>query len=178
MKLSFRLNGTDTVLDVSGYERLIDLLRERLGLFGTKEGCGKGECGACTVLLDGAPVCSCLLLSSQLAGREVTTIEGLAKRDRLHPVQEAFTETGAVQCGFCTPGMVLSAVALLNENPDPSRQEIKRALSGNLCRCTGYKKIFEAVELAAKNMKGSSKGMKPGRRVARSKRGRARQSRA
>jgi aerobic-type carbon monoxide dehydrogenase small subunit (CoxS/CutS family) len=157
MKLTFRLNGKNTVLDVSGDERLIDLLRERLGLFGTKEGCGKGECGACTVLLDGAPVCSCLMLSSQIVGREITTIEGLARGDELHPVQAAFADAGAVQCGFCTPGIVLSAVALLDENPEPSREEIRKALSGNLCRCTGYKKVFEAVELAAKNMKRSGK---------------------
>jgi aerobic-type carbon monoxide dehydrogenase small subunit (CoxS/CutS family) len=155
MKLAFKLNGKNTALDVSGGERLIDLLRERLGLFGTKEGCGKGECGACTVLLNGAPVCSCLLLSSQIVGREITTIEGLARGDKLHPVQAAFADAGAVQCGFCTPGIVLSAVALLNDNPEPSREEIKKALAGNLCRCTGYKKIFEAVELAATNMKRS-----------------------
>lgn len=158
MKLSFKLNGKNTVLDVSGSERLIDVLRGRLHLFGTKEGCGKGECGACAVLLDGNPVCSCILLSSQIAGREITTIEGLAKGKDLHPVQAAFADAGAVQCGFCTPGIVLSAVGLLNENPEPSREEIKRALSGNLCRCTGYKKIFEAVELAAKNMKKSGMG--------------------
>ncbi|KPJ61083.1 MAG: hypothetical protein AMJ46_03725 [Latescibacteria bacterium DG_63] len=153
MKLKFRLNGKDTTVDVAGTERLIDLLRERLYLVGTKEGCGKGECGACTVLLDGSPVCSCLMFSSQVAGKEVTTIEGLSEGDVLHPVQEAFTETGAVQCGFCTPGLVLSSVALLKENPGPSRDEIRRALSGNLCRCTGYEKVFEAVELAAKRMK-------------------------
>jgi carbon-monoxide dehydrogenase small subunit len=157
MKLAFRVNGKNTVFEGSGGERLIDLLRERLGLFGTKEGCGKGECGACTVLLDGSPVCSCLLLSSQIVGREITTIEGLARGDKLHPVQAAFADAGAVQCGFCTPGIVLSAVALLDENPEPSREEIKKALSGNLCRCTGYKKIFEAVELAAKKMKRSTK---------------------
>jgi carbon-monoxide dehydrogenase small subunit len=157
MRLAFKLNGKKTVLDVSGGQRLIDLLRERLYLFGTKEGCGKGECGACTVLLDGDPVCSCLLLSAQVAGRAITTIEGLARGDELHPVQAAFAEAGAVQCGFCTPGIVLAAVALLRENPEPSREEIKKALSGNLCRCTGYKKIFEAVEMAAEAMKGSGK---------------------
>ena len=157
MRLAFKINGKNTILDVTGGERLIDLLRERLGLFGTKEGCGKGECGACTVLMDGAPVCSCILLSSQVAGREITTIEGLAAGGRLHPVQAAFVEAGAVQCGFCTPGILLSAVALLKEKPEPTRDEIKRALSGNLCRCTGYKKIFEAVETAAKNMRKTRK---------------------
>jgi carbon-monoxide dehydrogenase small subunit len=152
MKLEFKLNGKTTELEVSGGERVLDVLRERLNLVGTKEGCGKGECGACTVLLDGAPVCSCLLLSSQVAGREIVTIEGLAAGDKLHPVQEAFAEVGAVQCGFCTPGAVLSAVALLRRQSSPSRAEIKSALSGNLCRCTGYEKIVAAVELAAKNM--------------------------
>jgi len=164
MKLSFGLNGTNTVLEVSGSERLLDILRERLHLFGTKEGCGKGECGACAVLLDGNPVCSCILLSSQIAGREITTIEGLAKGKDLHPVQAAFADAGAVQCGFCTPGIVLSAIGLLNENPEPSREEIKKALSGNLCRCTGYKKIFEAVELASRNIKKSRAGRSRSRR--------------
>jgi carbon-monoxide dehydrogenase small subunit len=153
MRLRFKLNGKDTTTDVSGAERLTDILREGLSLVGTKEGCGKGECGACTVLLDGSPVCSCLIFSSQIAGKEVTTIEGVGDGDELHPVQEAFSETGAVQCGFCTPGLVLSSVALLRESPRPSRGEIRRALSGNLCRCTGYEKVFEAVELAAERMK-------------------------
>jgi carbon-monoxide dehydrogenase small subunit len=152
MKLIFKLNGKPMELEVSGGERVLDLLRERLDLVGTKEGCGKGECGACTVLLDGAPVCSCLLLSSQAAGREIVTIEGLSAAGKLHPVQEAFADVGAVQCGFCTPGEVLSAVALLRRHPRPSREEIKRGLSGNLCRCTGYEKILAAVELAAESM--------------------------
>jgi aerobic-type carbon monoxide dehydrogenase small subunit (CoxS/CutS family) len=154
MKLKFTLNSKEISLDVAGNERLIDLLREKLGLFGTKEGCGKGECGACTVLLDGAPICSCLTLSSQAVGREITTIEGLSENGKLHPVQEAFAETGAVQCGFCSPGMVLSAVALLRENKKPSRDQIRHALSGNLCRCTGYEKIIGAVESAAKKKTG------------------------
>jgi carbon-monoxide dehydrogenase small subunit len=148
MRLQFKLNGKDVSLDVAGIERVIDLLRERLGHVGTKEGCGKGECGACTILLDGKPVCSCLMLSVQLAGREVVTIEGIEGG----PVQEAFAETGAVQCGFCSPGMVLSATSLLMKNKKPSRAEIKQALSGNLCRCTGYEKIIGAVELASKNI--------------------------
>ncbi|MCP4583616.1 MAG: (2Fe-2S)-binding protein [candidate division Zixibacteria bacterium] len=150
MRLKFKLNGQDINIDAAGGERLVDLLRERFDLVGTKEGCGKGECGACTVLLDGEPICSCLMLSSQVIGREIITIEGLADKKGLHPVQKAFSETGAVQCGFCSPGLILSSVALLNDKPKPSREEIKKALSGNLCRCTGYEKIFEAVESASK----------------------------
>jgi carbon-monoxide dehydrogenase small subunit len=151
MKLNFKLNGKNVNIEAPGGERLLDLLRERLDLVGTKEGCGKGECGACTVLLDGEPVCSCLVLAAQVDGRQITTIEGIESDKQLSAVQRAFEQTGSVQCGFCTPGMVLSAVALLNKNPRPSKDEIKRALSGNLCRCTGYEKIFEAVELAAGN---------------------------
>jgi aerobic carbon-monoxide dehydrogenase small subunit len=151
MNIKFKLNGKNVAVEASGGERLIDLLRERLNLVGTKEGCGKGECGACTVLLDNKPVCSCLILVSQVIGRKVMTIEGVENDNRLKEVQDAFEQTGSVQCGFCTPGMVLSAVALLNDNPKPSRDEIRRALSGNLCRCTGYEKIFDAVELAANN---------------------------
>ncbi len=149
MNIKFKLNGKNVAIEAPGGERLIDLLRERLNLVGTKEGCGKGECGACTVLLDNKPVCSCLILVSQVIGRNVITIEGVENDAGLKVVQDAFAQTGSVQCGFCTPGMVLSAVALLNVNPRPSRDEIKRALSGNLCRCTGYEKIFDAVELAA-----------------------------
>lgn len=152
MNIKFKLNGKNVAIDAPGGDRLIDILRERLNLVGTKEGCGKGECGACTVLLDNKPVCSCLILASQVNGRKVITIEGVEGDARLRVVQDAFTQTGSVQCGFCTPGMILSAVALLNDNPKPSRDEIKRALSGNLCRCTGYEKIFDAVELAAINM--------------------------
>ncbi len=152
MKLEFMLNGKRVSINAKGGLRLIDLLREQLDLVGTKEGCGKGECGACTVLLDGKPVCSCLMLASQVQNREIITIEGLSLEGELHPAQEAFAETGAVQCGFCSPGLILSAVALLNDNPNPSREQIRRALSGNLCRCTGYEKIFEAVELAAQKI--------------------------
>jgi aerobic-type carbon monoxide dehydrogenase small subunit (CoxS/CutS family) len=146
MKLKFKLNGQDISIGVTGGERVIDLLREQLELVGTKEGCGKGECGACTILLDGEPVCSCLLVSAHLLGKEVITIEGVDRG----AVQEAFGKTGAVQCGFCSPGAVLSATALLMKNKKPSRAEIKHALSGNLCRCTGYEKIIDAVELASK----------------------------
>ncbi len=152
MKLKFKLNGKQVAIEASGGERLIDLLRERFELVGTKEGCGKGECGACTVLLDGDPVCSCLILSSQIDGREITTIEGIENNDHFRPIQEAFKKTGAVQCGFCSPGMILSASSLLKKNPNPTRLEIKRSLSGNLCRCTGYSKIIEAVEMAAENI--------------------------
>lgn len=152
MKLSFKLNGEVVKIEAPGGFRLIDLLRESLNLVGTKEGCGKGECGACTVLLNGKAVCSCLVLASQVNGGEVITIEGLSSENKMHPVQKTFTETGAVQCGFCSPGLILSSVALLNENPKPSRAQIKRALSGNLCRCTGYEKIFKAVELASENI--------------------------
>lgn len=150
MKIKFKLNHNEVELETPGAERLIDVLRERFYLVGTKEGCGKGECGACTILLDGKPVCSCLMLISQVIGREVVTIEGLSSGEKLHPVQEAFTETGAVQCGFCSPGLLLSSAALLANNPQPSRAQIRRALAGNLCRCTGYEKIFEAVEKASK----------------------------
>ena len=128
---------------------LIDLLREDLGLTGTKVGCGEGECGACTVLLNGKAVCSCLLLAVEADGARITTIEGLAEGVRLHPLQDAFIQEGAAQCGYCTPGMILAAKALLDENPHPSRAEIKMALAGNFCRCTGYAAIIRAVEAVA-----------------------------
>lgn len=154
MKIIFKINNKITQIDTSGAERLIDILRERLGLVGTKEGCGKGECGACTVLLGGKAVCSCLVLSCQINGKEILTIEGLTENDHLHPIQKAFADVGAVQCGYCSPGMIMSAAALLMANPKPSKQEIKRAVSGNLCRCTGYEKIVQAVDLASqKSMK-------------------------
>jgi carbon-monoxide dehydrogenase small subunit len=136
-------------LDVPPGRRVVDLLREDLGLTGAKEGCGTGQCGACAILVDDIPRNSCLMLAAQLEGRSVTTIEGLAAGTRLHPVQEAFVTEGAVQCGFCTPGMILVSAALLRRNPRPSRQEIREALTGNLCRCTGYQKIIDAVETAA-----------------------------
>lgn len=132
---------------------LAQVLREDLGLLGTKIGCGIGDCGACTVLLDGRPVNSCLVLAVQVSGSEITTIEGVSEGKELHPVQQAFVEHGAIQCGFCTSGMVLSAKALLEKNSDPSEPEIRSALSGNLCRCTGYQKIVEAVHIAAEMMK-------------------------
>ncbi len=153
MNLIFTLNGTLTSLpDVPSHATLLSILRDRLGFLGTKEGCGVGECGACTVLLDGEPVNSCLTAAWKAAGREVLTIEGLAPADGLHPVQEAFIESGAIQCGFCTPGMILSAYALLKRTARPDVEEIKTALAGNLCRCTGYKQIVDAVQAAAAKM--------------------------
>jgi aerobic carbon-monoxide dehydrogenase small subunit len=149
MKISFTLNGKKTEIDAAPDRRVVDILREDLGLTGTKEGCGAGECGACTILVGGKTRLSCLMLAVQLAGLEITTVEGLAAEGRLHPLQEAFVERGAVQCGFCTPGMLLSSVALLAKNSEPSRAEIREGLSGNLCRCTGYQKIVDAVESAA-----------------------------
>lgn len=132
---------------------LAQVLREDLGLLGTKIGCGIGDCGACTVILDGRAVNSCLVLAVQVNGSEITTIEGVAEGENLHPIQDAFVENGAIQCGFCTPGMILSAKSLLDRKARPSETEIRKALSGNLCRCTGYQKIVEAVQTAAKNMK-------------------------
>lgn len=152
--MTFRVNGKDYKLEVSTEERLLDVLRDRLNLIGTKEGCGIGECGACTVLMDGLKVNSCLVLALQAEGSEILTIEGVeGPGGELHPLQEAFLEAGAVQCGFCTPGMVISSYKLLSENPDPSDNDIKEAISGNFCRCTGYTQIVEAVHLAADKMK-------------------------
>lgn len=153
MNLLFVLNGRDTsVDDVPCHATLLSVLRDRLGLLGTKEGCGVGECCACTVLLDGEPVNACLTAAWKAADREVITIEGLAPEDGLHPVQEAFIESGAIQCGFCTPGMIMSAYALLNRVARPDAEEIKTALAGNLCRCTGYKHVLDAVRAAASKM--------------------------
>jgi aerobic-type carbon monoxide dehydrogenase small subunit (CoxS/CutS family) len=152
LKISFTLNGKANQIDVPSDRRVIDILREDLNLTGTKEGCSGGECGACTILVDGESRLACLMLAAQLEGRSVTTIEGIASEDRLHPLQEAFVEHGAVQCGFCIPGMVLSAVDLLQRNPNPTRMEIRQGLSGNLCRCTGYQKIVDAVKAAARKI--------------------------
>jgi len=154
MELRFILNGNEIrIRDVPGEESLLGLLRNYLDKKGAKEGCGVGECGACSVLLDGCVVNACLTAAWQVQGREVTTIEGMAKGQTLHPLQEAFLETGAVQCGFCTPGMIMSAADLLSRNPDPGEEEIKRALAGNLCRCTGYHDIVRAVRKAAKRLR-------------------------
>ena len=134
------------------HKTLLEVLREDLGLTGTKHGCDLGECGTCTVLVDGEPVLSCLVLPVEVEGRRITTVEGMAQKGRLHPLQQAFAELGAAQCGYCTPGILLTARALLAERPSPTRQEVKEALAGNLCRCTGYTKILDAVELAALRM--------------------------
>jgi aerobic carbon-monoxide dehydrogenase small subunit len=150
MRVSFTVNGTrETVDDVWEGESLLYVLRERMGLPGSKNACEQGECGSCTVYLDGTPVCACLVAAGQAEGREVRTVEGLAEGDRLAPIQEAFVEAGAVQCGFCTPGLLVQAHDLIERHPDPSDAEIREALAGNLCRCTGYEKILDAVRLAA-----------------------------
>ena len=148
--INLRINGEPVEAAVDPNRTLVQFLREDLGLTGTKHGCGLGDCGACTVILDGKPVNSCLVLAVQADGREVLTIEGLAENGELHPIQKAFVKNGAVQCGCCTPGMILSAKALLDENPKPTETEIRTAISGNLCRCTGYQKIVEAIEEASK----------------------------
>jgi aerobic-type carbon monoxide dehydrogenase small subunit (CoxS/CutS family) len=153
--LTLTVNGEDHEVLAPVHETLLEVLRERLGLTGTKHGCELGECGTCTVLVDGRPQLSCLLLPIQLAGAEITTVEGLGSTADLHPLQRAFAELGAAQCGYCTPGMLLAARALLDERPRPAREEIREALAGNLCRCTGYAKIIEAVELAAERAAGS-----------------------
>ena len=148
IKVAINVNGVNYDKDIDPSLRLIDFLRDELKLKGTKEGCSEGECGACTVILNGKTINSCLMLASSADGKNVVTIEGVADKDKLHPIQEAFMEVGAVQCGYCTPGMILSAKALLDKNPNAKEEEIKVALSGNLCRCTGYKKIIQAVMLA------------------------------
>ncbi len=152
MRISVRVNDEVREADVWEGESLLFALRERLGFPGSKNACEQGECGSCSVLLDGRLVCACLVLAAQADGHEVVTVEGLAQRERLHPVQEAFVEAGAVQCGFCTPGLVVAAADLLAHRPSPSEDEIREALSGNLCRCTGYQKIFDAVRIAAERL--------------------------
>jgi carbon-monoxide dehydrogenase small subunit len=153
MKIGFTVNGRRVEIKTDAQTRLLDLLREDLHLTGTKEGCGEGECGACTVLLDGRAVNSCLVLAPQVDGKEILTVEGLAHGETLHPIQRAYVEKGGVQCGFCTPGFILSTYALLKDNPSPTEEEILTALEGNLCRCTGYTKILEAVRYAAELMR-------------------------
>ena len=149
MRLALRVNGEARETEVWPGESLLYALRERLGLPGSKNACEQGECGSCSVLLDGTLVCACLVLAAQADGHEVVTVEGLAGNGRIHRVQEAYVEAGAVQCGFCTPGLIVATADLLAHHPEPGEYEIREALSGNLCRCTGYAKIFEAVRLAA-----------------------------
>jgi len=157
MKIEFVLNGKEVSAETDPRRSLLRVLREDFCLTGTKEGCGKGECGACTVLLDGEPVNSCIIPAGQAAGKTVLTIEGLSRGNRLHPIQAAFIEEGAVQCGFCIPGMVLSAKSLLDKQNDPSIKDIKKAISGNICRCTGYTKIIQAVKKAAGKLAGKKR---------------------
>ncbi len=152
LKISFTLNEKTVEIEVKPWDTALAVLREQLGLKGTKEGCGIGECGACTILVDGLAVDSCLMPAPKLDGRKVETVEGLRQGEALHPLQEAFLSKGAVQCGYCTPGMLMSAKALLDRNPNPERNELVQALSGNLCRCTGYVQILEAAEEAAKTL--------------------------
>jgi aerobic carbon-monoxide dehydrogenase small subunit len=150
VRIDVTVNGERAEADVWEGESLLYALRERFGLPGSKNACEQGECGSCSVLLDGELVCSCLVLAAQADGHEIVTVEGLGAGDELHPVQQAFIDAGAVQCGFCTPGLVVATAALLEQTPDPAEHEIREALSGNLCRCTGYTKIFDAVRLAAR----------------------------
>jgi carbon-monoxide dehydrogenase small subunit len=151
-EISITVNGKVYEISVPPWRTLLEIIREDLGLTGTKEGCGLGECGACTVLMDGKAVNSCLVLAAEADGKQITTIEGLADGDKLHPIQQAFVDHGGLQCGFCTPGMIISAKALLDKNPNPTDEEIKQGIAGNLCRCTGYAKIIESIKAAAENM--------------------------
>ena len=152
--ISLTLNGELAEVAFAPHKTLLEVLREDLALTGTKHGCELGECGTCTVLVDGRSILSCLMLGLDAEGREVLTVEGMAENGKLHPLQDTFADTGAAQCGYCSPGFLLAAKELVDKNPRPSRDEIKEALSGNLCRCTGYIKIYEAVELAAARMRG------------------------
>jgi aerobic carbon-monoxide dehydrogenase small subunit len=152
-KIQFTLNGKNITREVPSHRLLLDLLRDEIGLTGTKEGCGTGDCGACTIIMNGKPVNSCLVLSGELDGVDVITIEGLKIGPELHSIQQAFIQDGGAQCGYCTPGMLMMSKALLDENPDPSEEDIRFALSGNLCRCTGYAKIIQAVQDAAAMMR-------------------------
>jgi len=153
-EINLTVNKQSYRLSVPPHRTLLEIIREDLGLTGTKEGCSLGECGACTVLMDGKAVNSCLVLAAEADGKAITTVEGLADGDKLHPIQQAFVDHGGLQCGFCTPGMILSAKALLDKNPHPTEEEIKQGIAGNLCRCTGYAKIIESIRAAADNMGG------------------------
>lgn len=153
-QINLTVNGKQHQVTVTPSKTLLEVIREDLGLTGTKEGCGLGECGACTVIMDHKTVNSCLVLAAEADGKTITTIEGLASGDQLHPIQQAFADNGGFQCGFCTPGMILSAKVLLDENPDPDDEEIKKGIAGNFCRCTGYTKIFASIKAAARTMGG------------------------
>lgn len=152
--ISFTINGREAALKVGAGETALHVIRQRLSLKGTKEGCGIGECGACTIVVDGKNMNACLMAAAQLDGRDVMTVEGLGEEKRLHPLQEAFLEHHGVQCGFCTPGLLMSAEALLRENPHPERKQVVEAISGNLCRCTGYQQILESIEAGAEKSNG------------------------
>ncbi len=154
--IELKVNGELYKVEVEPWRTLLEVLREKLELTGTKEGCGKGDCGSCTVLIDGKPAFSCLTLAIEAQEKDILTIEGLAEGEQLHPIQQAFVDYGAIQCGFCTPGMIMSAKYLLAKNPNPSEDEIRMAISGNLCRCTGYVKIVEAIKAATKMIGGKS----------------------
>ena len=156
--IEFTINGEKRKVQTTHFKRLLDLIRDDLHLTGTKEGCGKGECGACTVILNGELVASCLILAPQVDGAQIMTIEGLSREGELHPIQQAFIETGAVQCGFCIPGMILAAKKILDNNLHPGKSEIKRGISGNICRCTGYQKIFDAIKLAEEKLSALNSG--------------------
>jgi len=153
-KIEITVNDVMHEVGVQPWDTLLDVIRDKLGLMGTKEGCGLGECGACTVIMNGKTVNSCLVLAVEADGKQVTTIEGLARGEKLHPIQQAFVDEGGLQCGFCTPGMIMSAKAMLDENPNPTEDEIKRGISGNFCRCTGYTKIIKSIQTAASKKEG------------------------
>jgi carbon-monoxide dehydrogenase small subunit len=155
-EIVLKVNGIDYRLSIEPRRTLLEVLREHLGLTGTKKSCNEGNCGACTVLMDGRPVASCLVLAVDAQGKEILTIEGLSEGEKLHPIQEAFLKHGAIQCGFCTPGMVMSAKAFLDENPEPTTTEIRKAISGNLCRCTGYQHIVDSILAASKMLQKKS----------------------
>jgi aerobic-type carbon monoxide dehydrogenase small subunit (CoxS/CutS family) len=155
-EITLKVNGIRYTVDVKPQRTLVEVLRETLGLTGTKKSCNEGECGACTVLMDGKPVASCLVLAIDAQGKEILTIEGLSKGENLHPIQEAFLKHGGIQCGFCTPGMVMSAKAFLDEHPKPTQIEVRKAISGNLCRCTGYQQIVDSIMAGSETMKRES----------------------